>query len=184
MGSGCDLQVQRRTTIHWRTLILMGPQGSGKGTQSERVRTTSRIGLIATGETLSGGNQRWHGSGSENQAIYDRGRIGAGRSDQWRSGRCSDSTNWRGAFQGAVVDGALYDGFPRTTLPKPTSLNRLLASRGEAVTAVIAIDVPRETSDRAARPGDESAPAAAGSTTSLTIRRSAHGRLRRLRWRS
>ncbi len=31
-------------------VILMGPQGSGKGTQSERVRTRLNLGSIATGE--------------------------------------------------------------------------------------------------------------------------------------
>ena len=49
----------------------------------------------------------------------------------------------RDRSQGVAVEGALYDGFPRT-ITQADALTRILTARGEEVTAVIAIDVPRQ----------------------------------------
>jgi adenylate kinase len=45
---------------------------------------------------------------------------------------------------GLRIDGALYDGFPRT-IGQADALREALRARDEELTAVIAIDVPRET---------------------------------------
>lgn len=124
-------------------VILMGPQGSGKGTQSERVRSRLNLGSIATGElfraAINGGTEL----GKKIQSVYDRGELVPDdltialveeRLDQLAQERS----------RGARVDGALYDGFPRT-IAQADALNEVLAARGEELTAVIAIDVPRHT---------------------------------------
>lgn len=124
-------------------VILMGPQGSGKGTQSERVRTRLNLGSIATGELFRAAIKGRTDLGQKIQAIYDRGELVPDdvtvalveeRLDQLAQERS----------HGARIEGALYDGFPRT-IAQADALSRVLAARGEELTAVIAIDVPRPT---------------------------------------
>lgn len=123
-------------------VILMGPQGSGKGTQSERVREQLHLAPVATGELFRSAIKSSSALGQQIKAIYDRGELVpddmtialvAERLDQIaREGR-----------EGGQVVGALYDGFPRTSA-QAEALDQLLAQRGEKIDAVIAIDVPRE----------------------------------------
>ena len=124
-------------------VILMGPQGSGKGTQSERVRTRLNLGSIATGELFRAAIKGSTDLGQKIQAIYDRGELVPDdvtvalveeRLDQLAQERS----------HGARIKGALYDGFPRT-MAQADALSQVLAARDEELTAVIAIDVPRQT---------------------------------------
>jgi adenylate kinase len=124
-------------------VILMGPQGSGKGTQSERVRTRLNLGSIATGELFRAAIKGSTDLGQKIQAIYDRGELVPDdvtvalveeRLDQLAQERS----------HGARIEGALYDGFPRT-MAQADALSQVLAARDEELTAVIAIDVPRQT---------------------------------------
>jgi adenylate kinase len=123
-------------------IILMGPQGSGKGTQSERVRTRLNLGSIATGELFRAAIKGGTELGRMIQAIYDRGELVP---DELTVALVEDRLDQlaRERSQGAAIEGALYDGFPRT-IAQADALNRTLAARGDEVTAVIAIDVPRQ----------------------------------------
>jgi len=120
----------------------MGPQGSGKGTQSERVRTRLNLGSIATGELFRAAIKGGTELGRRIQAIYDRGELVP---DELTVALVEDRLDQlaRERSQGAAIEGALYDGFPRT-IAQADALNQTLAVRGEEVTAVIAIDVPRQ----------------------------------------
>ncbi len=122
-------------------VILIGPQGSGKGTQSARVQTRLKLAPIATGELFRAAIKGGTGLGQRIQAVYDRGELVPDdltvalveeRLDELALDRAT----------GNPVDGALYDGFPRTS-GQADALDEVLASRGETLTAVIAIDVPR-----------------------------------------
>jgi adenylate kinase len=123
-------------------IILMGPQGSGKGTQSQRVRTRLNLDSIATGELFRAAIKGGTELGRKIQAVYDRGELVPDeltvalveeRLEQLAGEHSHD----------AAIEGALYDGFPRT-IAQADALSQILAARGEAVTAVIAIDVPRQ----------------------------------------
>src|SRR5215217_6463808 len=116
-------------------IILMGPQGSGKGTQSERVRARLNLGSIATGELFREAIKGGTALGQQIQAVYDRGELVPDdltvalveeRLDQLEQERS----------RGAKIDGALYDGFPRT-IAQADALNQVLQARGEDLTAVI-----------------------------------------------
>jgi adenylate kinase len=127
-------------TVH---VILMGPQGSGKGTQSERVRSRLNLAPVATGELFRAAIKSGTPLGQEIKAIYDRGEL---IPDELTVALVDERLN-EIAYQGiggSGNGGALYDGFPRTA-GQADALDRLLARRGEEITAVIAIDVPRET---------------------------------------
>jgi adenylate kinase len=122
---------------------LMGPQGSGKGTQSERVRARLNLGSIATGELFRAAIKGGTALGRKIQAVYDRGELVP---DDLTVALVEERLDQLGQerSRGARIDGALYDGFPRT-IAQADALSRALAARGEELTAVIAIDVPRET---------------------------------------
>jgi adenylate kinase len=123
-------------------IILMGPQGSGKGTQSERVRTRLNLGSIATGELFRAAIKGGTELGRRVQAVYDRGELVPDELTVALVEERLDQLSREGS-RGAAIEGALYDGFPRT-ITQADALSRTLAARGEEVTAVIAIDVPRQ----------------------------------------
>jgi adenylate kinase len=124
-------------------VILMGPQGSGKGTQSERVRTRLNLGSIATGELFRAAIKGSTDLGQKIQAIYDRGELVP---DDVTVALVEERLDQLAQEQshGARIEGALYDGFPRT-MAQADALSQVLAARDEELTAVIAIDVPRQT---------------------------------------
>src|SRR4051812_54079 len=121
----------------------MGPQGSGKGTQSERVRARLNLGSIATGELFRSAIKDRTALGQEIQVVYDRGDLVP---DDLTIALVEERIDQLAhePSRGARIDGALYDGFPRT-IAQADALGRALRARGEDLTAVIAIDVPRET---------------------------------------
>ena len=121
----------------------MGPQGSGKGTQSERIRARLDLASIATGELFRAAIRNKSDLGRKIQASYDRGELVPDDLTVALVEERLDALDSERAA-GASVAGALYDGFPRTE-GQADALDRALAARGEAITAVIAIDVPRET---------------------------------------
>lgn len=122
-------------------IILMGPQGSGKGTQSERVRERLNLASIATGELFRQAIKDQSELGRRIKAIYDRGELIPDdltvslveeRLDEFAAKKAA----------GLPVEGVLYDGFPRTS-GQLQALDRALNARGERIDAVIAIEVPR-----------------------------------------
>ena len=121
-------------------IILLGPQGSGKGTQSERVRARMNLASIATGELFRSAIKGDTDLGQRIKAIYDRGELVP---DDITVALVEERLNSQ-AQQGPRSDlaGALYDGFPRTAA-QAQALDEMLARRGEEISVAIAIDVPR-----------------------------------------
>jgi adenylate kinase len=123
-------------------VALMGAQGSGKGTQAARL--TPRYGLVhlSTGELFRAAIASGSALGQEIKTIYDRGdlipddltlRLVAQRLDELAAARRN----------GAVITGALFDGFPRTAA-QAEGLDTLLAKRGERLAGVVEVAVPLE----------------------------------------
>ncbi len=124
-------------------VILMGPQGSGKGTQSERLQARLHLGSIATGELFRAAIKGGTALGQQIQAIYDRGELVPDDLTVALVEERLDQLAQEGS-RGTRIDGALYDGFPRT-ITQADALSKALQARDEVLTAVIAIDVPRKT---------------------------------------
>jgi adenylate kinase len=123
-------------------VILMGPQGAGKGTQSERVRSHLNLAPIATGELFRAAINQRTDLGRQVQAIYDRGELVP---DALTVSLVEERLDQLSEEQvnGVRVAGALYDGFPRTEA-QADALDDALAARNESLSAVVAIDVPRD----------------------------------------
>ncbi len=123
-------------------VILMGAQGSGKGTQAERIGPELKLVKVATGDLFRAAIAQKSELGLQVQSIIEAGDLVP---DELTSAivqvRLAQIAAQRGA--GDDVAGALFDGFPRTEA-QARSLDEILASQGVALDAVVEIDVPRE----------------------------------------
>lgn len=123
-------------------VILMGPQGSGKGTQSARVQARLNLAPVATGELFREAIKGGSDLGRRIKATYDRGELVPDELTIALVEERLDQLGREGAEGGAIA-GALYDGFPRTEA-QARALDAALARRGEAINVVVSIDVPRQ----------------------------------------
>ena len=124
-------------------VILMGPQGSGKGTQAARLAPRLGLTLVATGDLFRAAIAAQTELGRRIKAIYDRGDLVP---DEITVGLVEEKLDdiRRERALGEGVRGALFDGFPRTRA-QADALDAALAARGERLDSVIQIKVPLET---------------------------------------
>lgn len=115
-------------------LILLGAPGAGKGTQARLLVEKRKMQQLSTGDMLRAARLSGSEMGQRVAAVMDRGElvtddIVIGLIDE-RLDEGSDG-------------GFIFDGFPRT-LGQADALAGLLASRGQAVDAVIEMRVDDE----------------------------------------
>lgn len=123
-------------------LVLMGPQGSGKGTQAERLLPLLGLAAIGTGELFRAAVKTETPLGSRIKAIMDRGELVP---DDVTIALVEEKLDALAALRriDPAVHGALYDGFPRTE-GQAQALDEALAQRGQQVDLVVLIEVPTE----------------------------------------
>lgn len=116
-------------------LILFGPPGSGKGTQSELV--LERYGLIhvSTGELLRNEISIGSALGREAEQFIKKGQLVP---DEVMIGMLSSVLEKNPRSKGYI-----FDGFPRTAA-QSEALDKLLALRETAITKVLALEVPED----------------------------------------
>jgi adenylate kinase len=113
-------------------LVLLGPPGSGKGTQGERLNADLRLPYYATGDILRAAVRDETELGREAKAYMDRGDLVP---DEVIVGVIAERI-----ASSEALDGFILDGFPRTT-PQAEALDAKLSELGRGVTGVLAIDV-------------------------------------------
>ncbi len=113
-------------------LVLLGPPGSGKGTQGERLNEDLRLPYYATGDILRGAVRDETELGREAKEYMDRGDLVPDGVIVGVIAERIDSSE--------ALDGFILDGFPRTT-PQAEALDAKLSELGRGVTAVLLIDV-------------------------------------------
>jgi adenylate kinase len=118
-------------------LLIVGPQGSGKGTQGVRIAEAFGVPVISTGDVfranVAGGTEL----GLQVKGIVDSGQLVP---DELTSAVVRDRLSKQDA-----ADGFLLDGYPRN-LPQVMHLDEFLGGREEKLDAVIVLNVPREES--------------------------------------
>jgi adenylate kinase len=114
-------------------VILVGPPGSGKGTQASHICETYGIPQVSTGDML--------------RAAKKAGTLDPKFLAIMDSGGLVPDEAILGLIEKRLEDadtkpGVLLDGFPRT-VPQAEGLEKMLSDKGLKVDAVIQLDVPR-----------------------------------------
>lgn len=118
-------------------LLIVGPQGSGKGTQGVRIAETFGIPVVSTGDMFRANIKEGTPLGQQVTAILDAGDLVP---DELTSAIVRDRLS-----QEDAAHGFLLDGYPRNTA-QVGHLDEFLGERGESLDAVLLLDVPREES--------------------------------------
>ena len=115
-------------------IILLGAQGSGKGTQAERLARRFALKPVASGELLRQAIAQGTPLGLAAKPYYDRGDLVP---DDLVVSLILESMRDLGDAHGIILD-----GYPRN-IPQAEVLDRRLADVGGRIDAVIYLEVPR-----------------------------------------
>jgi adenylate kinase len=116
-------------------IILLGPPGSGKGTQAQKIMERYHIPQISTGDILRGAVKEQTPLGAEAKRYMDQGQLVP---DEVVVGIV------RERLRGSDCDsGFILDGFPRT-VPQAEALDSTLGEMQRAINHVVSIEVPNE----------------------------------------
>ena len=116
-------------------IILFGPPGSGKGTQSEKLITAYGLKHLSTGDLLRSEISRQTPLGLEAKSIMDRGQLVP---DEVVVGLISSALE-----SNPEAKGFLFDGFPRT-VAQSEALDKLLHLKNTEIGVVLALEVGEE----------------------------------------
>jgi adenylate kinase len=116
-------------------LILFGPPGSGKGTQSEKLIAQYGFKHLSTGDLLRAEIAQKTTLGLEAQSYMEKGQLVP---DAVVIGMIDAAVD-----NNLQVPGFLFDGFPRTTA-QAEALDKLLSSKNTGIALVLFLQVPEE----------------------------------------
>jgi adenylate kinase len=116
-------------------LILFGPPGSGKGTQSENIIAANGLQHLSTGNLLRSEITNQTPLGLKAKTFMDAGQLVP---DEVVIGMVDNFMNAH-----PEAKGFLFDGFPRTTA-QCIALDALLQQKGTEINVVLALEVGEE----------------------------------------
>jgi adenylate kinase len=116
-------------------IVLFGPPGAGKGTQSEKLIEKYGLVHLSTGDILRSEIARGTALGMEAKQIMDRGDL---VSDDIVIGMIEAKLD-----ANPNANGFIFDGFPRTQA-QAVALDDLLQKKGTAISAMLALEVDNE----------------------------------------
>jgi adenylate kinase len=116
-------------------IVFLGPPGSGKGTQAQRLAAELRIPAISTGEMLRAAVEEGSELGARVKGVMERGEL---VSDELMAEVVQDRLARRDAEQGFLLD-----GYPRTA-PQADTLDEILEDRSGELDHVIYLEVPED----------------------------------------
>ncbi len=116
-------------------VLLLGPQGAGKGTQAKRISADYGIPHIASGEILRAEMDAGTELGKRVKDVYDRGDL---VSDELMIELIRNRLE-----QPDTESGFVLDGFPRTTV-QAEALDSMFADIGRNFSVAFALQIPDE----------------------------------------
>lgn len=116
-------------------LVLLGPPGSGKGTQAEILAQRMGVPAISTGDMLREAVAEGSDLGRQVESIMSSGAL---VDDDTMAEVVRERLGRQDAAKGFILD-----GYPRT-LPQAETLESILQRSGAELDAVVLVDVPEE----------------------------------------
>src|SRR5882757_8461499 len=116
-------------------LILFGPPGSGKGTQSEKLIARYGLKHLSTGDLLRSEIASQTPLGLAAKSLMDKGQLVP---DEVVIGMIDHAL-----VNNPKARGFLFDGFPRTKA-QSEALDALLKQKGAGINVVLALDVTED----------------------------------------
>ncbi len=113
-------------------LVVFGPPGAGKGTQSKILTDTRGLPQLSTGDMLRAAIAAGTPLGLASKALMDKGALVP---DETVIGIIAERYD-----QPDCAHGAVFDGFPRT-IAQAEALDRMLAERGRKIDLVLELKV-------------------------------------------
>ena len=116
-------------------IVLFGPPGAGKGTQSEKLIDKYELVHLSTGDILRGEIAAGTALGLEAKKLMDAGSLVP---DEVVIGMISSKLD-----QNKNAKGFIFDGFPRTAAQAET-LDKLLKDKNTSITKMLALEVSND----------------------------------------
>lgn len=113
-------------------LILFGPPGAGKGTQSEKIIAKYGFVHVSTGDIFRANMKNGTELGNLAKSYMDKGVLVP---DEVTIGMLESEY-----AKHSNAKGFIFDGFPRTTA-QAEALDKMLASKNTSVTKMLALEV-------------------------------------------
>ena len=114
-------------------LVLLGPPGSGKGTQATSLKEKLQVPHISTGDLLRAEVAAGTELGKQAKAVMDAGNL---VSDDILLGMLESRLS-----QADTATGFILDGYPRN-VAQAGALGDLLAKLNQPLDAIVQLDVP------------------------------------------
>lgn len=116
-------------------IVLFGPPGAGKGTQSEKLVSRYQLVHLSTGDIFRRNIREATPLGTEAKAFMEKGEL------------VPDDVTIRmleaEVMQHPGANGFIFDGFPRTSA-QAEALDRLMDSMGSPINCMLALEVEEE----------------------------------------
>ena len=116
-------------------IVLFGPPGAGKGTQSEKLIEKYNLKHLSTGDILRSAIQNQTQLGLEAKKFIDKGELVPDETVIGLIERELDTHK--------TVKGFIFDGFPRTTI-QAQKLDEMLHKHGVSITLMMALEVEHQ----------------------------------------
>jgi adenylate kinase len=116
-------------------LVLFGPPGAGKGTQSQKLIEKYNLVHLSTGDLLRSEIAAGTELGLKAKSLMDEGLLVP---DEVVIGMIDNKLK-----ENKNVGGFIFDGFPRT-VPQAEGLDKLMEANGTEITCMIALQVDEE----------------------------------------
>ena len=116
-------------------IVLFGPPGAGKGTQSAKLIEKYHLVHLSTGDIFRANIKSATELGVLAKSYIDKGQLVP---DEVTIGMLAGEVN-----KNHDANGFIFDGFPRTQA-QAKALDELLVSKGTSITMMLALEVEEE----------------------------------------